>query len=77
MNIRFDYSLDVMVLDEKEYPLRPLRKYLTSNHPELVQGHFIKAIRVGGKTKFTFDWDTIYFKAKEYGLIKNYIHEIQ
>lgn len=77
MDIKFDYSKDVMVADGTEFPLKPLRKYLTANYPELVQGHFIKAIRSGGRTKFTFDWDTIYFKSKEYGHIKKYLNEIQ
>lgn len=76
LTVNFDYSLDTMKVDGTIYPLKPLRQYLSREHPELLEGHFIKAIRSGGKTKFTFDWDTIYFKANEYGYIKNYLHEI-
>lgn len=76
MEIKFDYSRDLFIADDTEYPLDGLRKYLIDNHEGLVRGHFIKAIRSGGKTKFTFDWDAIYFKAKQYSIIKNYLHEL-
>jgi hypothetical protein len=29
-----------------------------------------------GKTKFYFDWQSIYLKASEYEFLNNYIHEL-
>jgi len=77
MQIKFDYRKDEFTVDEQPYPLAGLRKHLINNHEDLVSGHFIKAIHSAGRTKFTFDWDAIYFKAKEYSIIKNYIHDLQ
>ena len=77
MTIKFDYTKDEFTVDDQPYALADLRKYLVSNHEDLVRGHFIKAIVSGGKVKFTFDWDAIYFLAKEYSFIKNYIHDLQ
>lgn len=76
MVIKYDYSDDKMVVDGVDYPLHPYRKWLVQNHEQLCSGHFIKAIKVGDKTRFTYDWQTIFLKAEEYLFLKNYVNEI-
>jgi len=65
-----------MVINGLEYPLKPYRQWLMKNHERLVTGHFIKALTVGGRTKFYYDWQTIYFLAEEYQFLDNYTNNI-
>jgi hypothetical protein len=76
VKIHYDYSKDIMAIDGSEYPLSPYRKWLFKNHESLCNGHFIKALKVLGKTKFYFDWQSIYLKASEYQFLNNYINEL-
>lgn len=76
MKITYNYSKDIMVVDGTEYPLKPYRKWLFQHHEALCNGHFVKALQVLGKTKFYFDWQSIYLKASEYEFLNNYIHEL-
>ena len=75
--MKYDFVKDTMTIDGKDYPLRDFRKWLIINHEELVKGHFIKAIKVMDYTKFTYDWQTIYFKASEYGLLTDYLKTLK
>ena len=70
--MRYDYSKDIMVIDGVEHSLKPYRKWLFQNHERLVSGHFIKALTFADKTKFYYDWQTIYFLAEEYLFINEY-----
>lgn len=76
MKIHYDYSKDLMTIDSVDYPLKPYRKWLMNNHESLCSGHFIKALTVLDKTKFYYDWQSIYLKSSEYEFLKNYIHEL-
>lgn len=76
MLIKYDYIEDNMTVDGVEYQLRPYRVWLIQNHEQLCSGHFIKAIRVGDRTRFTYDWQTIFLKAEEYQFLNDYIHEV-
>lgn len=71
--MRYDFSKDTMVIDGVEYPLKPYRKWLTENHERLVSGHFVKALTIGDKTKFYYDWQTIYFLSEEYLFLNEYL----
>lgn len=71
--MRYDFTKDLMVIDGTTYPLKPYRKWLRENHDRLVSGHFIKALTLGDKTKFYYDWQTIYFLAEEYLFLNDYI----
>ena len=71
--MRYDFSKDIMVFEGKEYPLKPYRKWLIANHERLVSGHFVKALTMGDKTKFYYDWQTIYFLSEEYLFLNDYI----
>lgn len=73
--IKYDYTRDLFTLDGLEYDLTHYRRWLLANHEQLCNGHFIRAVKVGDKTKFTFDWQSIFLKAEEYQFINNYIHE--
>ena len=77
VKIKYDYSNDIMNIDGSDYQLKPYRKWLISNHEEMVQRHFVKAISTPRGTKYTFDWSHIYFLASEYGLLSNYLKSIQ
>lgn len=74
--VKYDYIEDNMHVDGVEYQLRPYRIWLVQNHEQLCSGHFIKAIRVGDRTRFTYDWQTIFFKAEEYQFLNDYINEV-
>lgn len=74
--IKYDYIEDNMTVDGVEYQLRPYRVWLIQNHEQLCSGHFIKAIKVGDRTRFTYDWQTIFLKAEEYQFLNDYIHEV-
>jgi hypothetical protein len=74
--MKYDYSLDIVIRDGVEYQLKPYRKWLLTNHESLVVGHFVKALRAGDKTKFYYDWQTIYFLASEYGFFQDYIDSL-
>jgi len=74
--MKYDYTLDIVIKDGVEYQLKPYRKWLFTNHESLVVGHFVKALRVGDKTKFYYDWQTIYFLASEYGFFQDYIDSL-
>lgn len=65
-----------MVVDGTEYHLSPYRKWLFTNHESMCNGHFIKALKIMGKTKFYFDWQSIFLKASEYEFLNNYINEL-
>jgi len=71
--MRYDFVKDTMTIDGIEYQLKPYRKWLTDNHERLVSGHFVKALTIGDKTKFYYDWQTIYFLAEEYQFLNDYI----
>lgn len=71
--MRYDFTKDTMTVDGKCYPLKPYRRWLRENHDRLVSGHFIKALTLGDKTKFYYDWQTIYFLAEEYLFLNDYI----
>lgn len=73
--IKYDYTRDILTLEDVEYQLDPYRRWLISNHEQLCNGHFIKAIHIGKETKFTYDWQSIYLKAEEYQFLNDYIHE--
>ena len=77
MVIYYDYINDLMTLEGVSYPLSPFRKWLLFNHEQLCTAHFIRSIKVGKKTKFTYDWQHIFFIANEYNFTKQYIHELQ
>ena len=65
-----------MIVDGEEYSLSPYRKWLLKNHESLCNGHFVKALKVLDKTKFYFDWQSIYLKASEYQFLKTYLYEL-
>lgn len=65
-----------MVVEGKSYPLKPFRQWLLSNHEQLCNGHFIKAVRLKDRTKFTYDWQHIYFLADQYQFTKQFTDEI-
>jgi hypothetical protein len=69
----YDFVKDVMIIEGVEYALKPYRKWLIQNHEQLVNGHFIKALTVGGQTKFYYDWQAVYFLSAEYGFVNNYL----
>jgi len=71
----YNYAKDTMTVGGKRYPLSEYRKWLKSNHYHLVQGSFIKAITIAGSTKFTFDWQHIYFIAEQHGLLAEFIQQ--
>lgn len=71
----YDFSEDTMTYNGVTYQLQPYREWLVYNHEQLCTGHFIKAIRSGGKTLFTYDWQSIYLKSQQYGFIDNFIRE--
>lgn len=75
MKTEYDFRQDIMTIDGVKYKLRPYRKYLLQEHNSLVTGHFIKAITAGDITKFTYDWQTIYFLAAEYFFLRDYIEQ--
>lgn len=74
--MRYDFSKDIMVVDGTEYPLKPYRQWLMKNHERLVTGHFVKALSIAGRTKFYYDWQTVYFLAEEYLFLKTYIETL-
>lgn len=65
-----------MTVDGRQYDLKPFRNWLLRNYERLCSGHFIKAIKSGDKTKFTYDWQQIYFLADQYEFTKIYINEV-
>lgn len=65
-----------MTIDGVDYPLSPYRKWLFKHHESLCNGHFVKALKVLDKTKFYFDWQSIYLKASEYQFLNDYINEL-
>ena len=71
--MRYDFVKETMTIDGIEDQLKPYRKWLTDNHERLVSGHFVKALTIGDKTKFYYDWQTIYFLAEEYQFLNDYI----
>lgn len=74
--IKYDYTQDILTIDGKVVELKPFRKWLLANHEQLCSGHFVKAIKVGHKIKFTYDWQSIYLKAEEYQFLNQYINEV-
>lgn len=73
--IKYDYISDILIYNGETINLEPYRMWLISNHEQLCKGHFIRAVRSAGVTKFTFDWQSIYLKAEEYQFLNDYIHE--
>lgn len=76
MKISYNYLTDTMEIDGTEYPINPYRKWLLANHEELCSGHFVKALSILGKTKFYYDWQSIFLKASEYKFLNNYLNEL-
>lgn len=64
-----------MNVEGADYQLSAFRKWLLTNHEELVQNHFVKAVRVKGGVKFTYDWQHIYFIAEQYDFTKQFIYD--
>lgn len=73
--IKYDYNRDLFNYNGVDYDLTLYRRWLLYNHEQLCNGHFIKAVRVGQDTKFTYDWQSIFLKAEEYQFLNDYIHE--
>lgn len=65
-----------MTIDGVVYSLGPYRRWLMENHETLCGNYFVKALSVMNKTKFYFDWQSIYHKASEYNFLNNYIDEL-
>lgn len=74
MMIKYNYNSDLVNVDGVDYQLSLYRRWLLLNHHQLCSGHFIKAIVVKGKTKFTYDWQSIYLRAEEYEFLNDFIH---
>lgn len=74
--IKYIYTDGYMLIDGAEYPFDGYQKWLLQNHEQLCIGHFVKAIHSGGRTIFTYDWQTIYLKSEEYQFLNDYINEI-
>lgn len=72
----FNYEKDTFEVGGTEYSLSPFRSWLLDNHQTLCANHFVKAINVNGKVRFTYDWQHIYFLANEYSITKQYINEL-
>lgn len=75
MVIKYNYIDDLVTVDGVDYQLSAFRSWLLSNHEQLCSGHFIKAINVGDRVRFTYDWQSIYLKAEEYQFINDFIYE--
>ena len=73
---KYDYAKDTATVDGTKIDLAPFRRWLLYNHEQLCSSHFVKAVTIAGKTKFTYDWQHIYFVADQYGFTKNYIDEV-
>lgn len=73
--IKYNYILDIVTVDDVDYQLSEYRSWLLYNHEQLCSGHFVKAINVGRKVMFTYDWQSIYLKAEEYQFINDFIYE--
>ena len=73
--IKYDYNRDLFSYNGEDYDLTLYRRWLLSNHEQLCNGHFIRAVNVGQTTKFTYDWQSIFLKAEEYQFLNDYIHE--
>jgi hypothetical protein len=73
--IKYDYINDLLVFDGVDYQLNEYRRWLIVNHNQLCSGHFIKAIIVGEKTRFTYDWQSIFLKSEEYEFLNDFINE--
>ena len=73
--IKYDHDLDTMVYNTTTYSLKKYRKWLLGNYPDLCKNHFIKAITIGGSTKFTFDWQNIYNTSERYKYLNNFLNE--
>jgi hypothetical protein len=74
--MKYDYILNIVTIEGTDHDMDDYRRWLIDNHNQLCSGHFIKAIRKGDKTVFTFDWQSIFLKADEYGISKQYNEEI-
>jgi hypothetical protein len=72
---KYNFLDDTLTFNGASYELHPYRIWLIQNYEQLCSGHFIKAIRVGDRTKFTYDWQTIFLKAEEYLFLNQYIDE--
>lgn len=75
--MQYNYIEDSMTIGKTEYSLAKYRRWLLNEYPELCQGHFIKAIQVNGKTTFTYDWMSVYQKARDFNIHFKFIkHEV-
>lgn len=74
--VKYNFSDGFMVVDGVSYPFGDYQIWLLQNHEQLCIGHFVKAIHSGGRTIFTYDWQTIYLKSEEYQFLNDYINEI-
>lgn len=74
--MKYDYTKDVMVVEGKEYSLKPFRKYLVQVCHDIVTAHRVARIWSSGKYRDTYDWQQIYFLASELLITKQYIDEI-
>lgn len=75
--MNYNYDSDTMTTATgNTLPLEPYRLWLLSHNEPLVSGHFVKAIATGRGTKFTYDWQAIFFAAEEYNFLNEYLKTI-
>lgn len=72
MKIKFDYVADILYVDGEAFKLDQLRNYIWHHHSDIVRSHAIKKIIINGQYRWTYDWDAIYYKAKQTGIINDY-----
>lgn len=79
--MKYDFAQDVLYIrmpdkdDDTAISLKDYRNWLLINHEVLCKNHFIKALRSGNKTKFTFDWQSIFATAQRYKYLNKFIDE--
>ena len=74
--MNLNYNEDSMTIGKVEYSLKKYRWYLLNEYPDLCKAYFIKSIRVGSETIFTYDWMAIYSRARELNIHIQFIkHE--
>lgn len=64
-----DVIKDRLVFMGKSYSLADFREYMLDYYPHIVQQYAVKMIN----GKFTFDWETIYLRSKQSGILIRYI----
>lgn len=73
MKLAINYATDTLTLAPGvQVPFDSMRKYLLSNHAELCQRNFIKAIKTMSGTLFTYDWENIFNIASNTSIIYDF-----